>query len=189
MIVRKVAPALLACIMLFNTIGYRLFVSCLQNHNDQQLEIKFDNSNYDDESLVEIKIPVNLPYQINRPEYERFDGEIEVDGILYKYVKRKVENDTLFLQCIPNTAKMNLTIAVNKLFKSTAGLDDPGVPMGAKSAIVVKKLFTEYDDSLFSYRSIRQSTPALAHALASCSTGLASRPHTSPEQPPEQPSA
>ena len=89
----------------------------MQHKASDQLEVRLDKSLYDESQLIELKVPMNLPYQTNWSAYQRFDGEIEVDGIMYKYVKRKVANDTLYLMCIPNTKKMRLETAKNDFFK------------------------------------------------------------------------
>lgn len=67
-----------------------------------------DNEQYNDDDLVEIKMPLNLPYMSSWGSYERVDGEIEFDGIHFNYVKRKVSNDTLYLMCLPNRIKTEL---------------------------------------------------------------------------------
>ena len=60
------------------------------NYVDQQqtaqLELQLDNKEYDASTLIEIKVPVSLPYQTDWKEFERVDGEIEFNGMHYKYV-------------------------------------------------------------------------------------------------------
>ena len=79
-----------------------------------QLEFSLDNNAYDESQLIELKVPVHLPYQGNWTNFQRYDGEINLNGVVYKYVKRKLANDTLYLKCIPDTKKMNLQKAKNK---------------------------------------------------------------------------
>ena len=77
---------------------------------------RLDQSDYLDKDLIEMKVPVNLPYQTNWSEFERYDGEIVIAGVHYNYVKRKLQNDTLILMCIPNTDKMKLFNARETFF-------------------------------------------------------------------------
>ena len=72
---------------------------------DKELEVKLDNHQYDERQLLEIKVPINIPYLINDADFERHYGEIEIDGRYYSFVKRKVEDGYLILKCIPNNAK------------------------------------------------------------------------------------
>jgi hypothetical protein len=87
---------------------------------DTQLETALDNKAYNEAELFIVKIPINLPYQTNWTGYERVDGEVSVAGETYKYVQRKVENDTMYLQCIRHTEKNNILQKANDYFgKST----------------------------------------------------------------------
>jgi hypothetical protein len=117
--VKKIASALLIILLLFNWFGYNLVVNYLQQKSDTHLEVLLDNNQYTDAQLIELKIPIHLAYQSSWSSYERYDGEIELNGTLYKYVKRKVSNDTLYLKCIPNIKKMNLETSRNDFFKNT----------------------------------------------------------------------
>lgn len=58
-----------------------------------------DKNEYNENELVQIKCVLNAPYIINDIKYERCDGQIEVNGIQYNYVKRMVRNDTLYMYC------------------------------------------------------------------------------------------
>ena len=113
---RKIAAILLLVILLFNWIGYRLFADFLQHRADVRLEAKLDKNDYSEDQLIEIKVPLNLPYQLNWSQFERFDGEIDVDGIHYKYIKRKIYNDSLVLLCLPNQTKQNIEKAKDEYF-------------------------------------------------------------------------
>lgn len=89
---------------------------------NQQLETVLDNNDYDESQLIELKVPVHLPYQTNWTSYQRYSGEIEMNGVTYKYVKRKLANDTLYLKCIPNMEKMHLETARNEFFRISNNL-------------------------------------------------------------------
>lgn len=45
------------------------------------------------------------------------DGEIEIDGIHYNYVKCRMYQDSLEYLCIPNTAKNRLSNARDEFYK------------------------------------------------------------------------
>lgn len=114
---KRVASILLLGILFFNWFGYRLLSDFLQEQANVQLEAQLDENNYDESQLIEMRVTLDLPYQTNWKEFERVDGEIEIDGVLYKYVKRKVENGQLVLLCLPNEAKMRLQTARDDFFK------------------------------------------------------------------------
>jgi hypothetical protein len=72
---------------------------------------QLDNHQYNDSELIEVKIALHTPYLSNWSDYERVDGEAEVNGLYYTYVKRKIHNDTLYLLCLPNKTKTQLNAA------------------------------------------------------------------------------
>lgn len=115
---KKFAAILLIGILLFNWCGYRLLNYWLENRADHQLEASLDNNSYDESELISIKVPsTHLSYYNSSDRFERVDGKIEVGGIQYKYVKRRLFNDSLELLCIPNQMAMRLHSVKNDFFK------------------------------------------------------------------------
>lgn len=91
-------------ILLFNTIGYRFLISRYESNADHRLEQAIDGFHYYEADLVEISIPLNMPYYADKG-IEYISGTLEAGGKHYQYVKRKVENNTLHIWCIANTEK------------------------------------------------------------------------------------
>ena len=115
---RKLAAIMLLGLFLFNWGGYQLFHAYVQQRANNQLEDQLDNNHYNDNQLLSIKISAaNLPYYTYSQQFERVDGQLEIEGVLYKYVKRRIFNDSLELLCIPNKKEMKLTLARNNFFK------------------------------------------------------------------------
>jgi hypothetical protein len=108
---KQLAAILLLGIFSFNLFGYRLVASFLENKVNAEMEITLDANNYSDDQLISIKQPTSLPYYRNSETFHRIDGEIEINGIYYKYVKSRIYNDSLELLCIPNTGKMKIQAA------------------------------------------------------------------------------
>lgn len=145
---KKVTAIFFLILFAFNWFGYRLVYDFMQVKASEQLEAFLDNHFYDESELIELKIPVNLPYQASWTSYERYNGEIELNGKMYKYVKRKLSNDTLYLKCIPNTKKMRLETAKNDFFKISNNLvQNKNSKETTKS--VVNNLQTVYHESSF----------------------------------------
>ncbi|MEP7258440.1 MAG: hypothetical protein ABI687_08630 [Flavitalea sp.] len=123
---RKAASILLLCVLAFNWVGYRLLTYCLESHSNKIIEQQIDQDQYADADLIEFTIPLNTPYLSgSSAEFERYDGEAEINGILYKYVKRKIENGRLVLLCLPNTAKKQLQNARSEFFKLVNDIERP----------------------------------------------------------------
>jgi len=106
--VKKLAAISLICLLAFNWYGFRIVTAILSDNADQQLETRLDNLQYDESQLIELRIPLNVPYQTSQSEFERHYGEMEVNGVFYTYVKSKVENGELVLKCIPNDSKKEI---------------------------------------------------------------------------------
>jgi hypothetical protein len=115
---RFIGAVLLLLMFLFNWFGYRLVIGMLETRANSALEAQFDESRYDESQLFTIKVPVRyLPYYTNSSDYQRVDGQIEIGGIQYKYVKRRIFHDSLEMLCLPNHTAMRLRTAANEFFK------------------------------------------------------------------------
>lgn len=124
---KRFVAILLIGILCFNWCGYRLLDAYLENRADRQLEARLDSDSYDDSQLLLIKIPsTHLSYYNSSDRFERVDGQIEVGGVQYKYVKSRLFNDSLELLCIPNHTAMRLQTAKNEFFKLVNDLQPAG---------------------------------------------------------------
>ena len=162
-------------------------VNYLQHRSDTHLEALLDDNQYDDSQLIELKIPTHLPYQTSWASFERYNGEIEMNGKLYRYVKRKVYNDTLYLMCIPNNNKMNLEIARNDFFKNTNDLNqnnNSNRSDNSKSSSF-KNTMSEYDGYSFIFNLNVRESSSCNFPLNYQVNKLLTSPHISPEQPPD----
>jgi len=103
----------------------------------------------DDNKLVLLKIPVNMPTVNEMTEYETIAGQIQLKDAYYNYVKLKMTRDTMYFVCYANTAKTKLVKA--NLITAKEFSD---VPMSKKSDAVAKKLnaLSEYNLQGFDYQ-------------------------------------
>ena len=123
---KKVASILLLAILLFNWVGYRFYAAWLQNQSNVSLEAQLDLNSFEEADLVSVKIPSgHLSYYTNSKSFERVDGEVEIKGVPYKYVKRRIFNDTVELMCIPNRNAIRLQNARDDFFKLVSDLQHP----------------------------------------------------------------
>ena len=80
----------------------------MESAADKHMVAILDNNNYNEDDLVLLKFALYAPYIQSNSSYQRCDGQIELNGTQYNYVKRMVHNDTLYLYCIPNNQKTEL---------------------------------------------------------------------------------
>ena len=145
---KKIFAILLLGVHSFNTCGYQLFFSFAENVADRQMVASLDENKYNESDLMEIRLPLNIPYTTNWKDYERCDGNIVLNGIHYNYVKRIVYNDTMRLYCIPNQQKTELFNTRNEYAKQATDL-----PAGKKSdqSTTKKNGLDEYKGGSFSH--------------------------------------
>ncbi|OQP67880.1 hypothetical protein [Niastella populi] len=180
---KRAAAILLLIIFLFNWFGYRLLSDYMQHRADTQLESQLDQHQYNEASLIEIRVPLNMPYQNISSGFERYDGEIEYKGIHYKYVKRKVANGELVLLCLPNETRMKLQNAREEFFKLVNDLQN-AQENNSSPASSIKNPITEYWQEENNWRL--EALTAQQHRYTGYAIVIPPSPLiTTPAQPPE----
>lgn len=180
---KKAASILLLALLAFNWVGYRFVSNFLEHRADRQLTRQIDNAAYDESSLIELRVPLNAPYLAgNSTSFERYDGELEIDGVHYKYVKRKIENGELVLMCLPNESKTRLQDSENHFFQLVNDLNHSTKKEKSNTASF-KAFVAEYKKENNSW-----TIPVLAtvarHQLLSSHSACAPGFTAIPEQPP-----
>ena len=174
-------------ILTFNWYGYKLLSSYLENRADHQLEANLDQDRYDESQLISIKVPAShLSYYNSATQFERVDGEIQVGGVQYKYVKRRLFNDSLELMCIPNHNAMKLQTARNQFFQLVNDIQQHNGP-GKKSETHTIKSFSPTDYEIVTVVTIGRQIAIVNSSLASDlqTPVLSTLPHLTVEQPPD----
>ena len=133
---------MLLLILLFNIAGYRLLFNQLEKNATARLENKIDQGTYSPEQLIEIKIPLSMPYYSDK-DYEAVYGETEWNGEHYRYVKRKVSGNTLYLLCLPNHEKNNIIDAKNNFAKAVTDTEQNSIP-GKQPSTILKLVLSEF---------------------------------------------
>ena len=128
--------------MLFNLLGYQWVFNAIENKATAKLEQKISAGNYNEDQLVEVRIPLNMPYYSDK-EYENVYGETDWNGNHYRFVKRKVSGNTLYLLCLPNTEKNAIVKAKDEFTKAVN--DVPANKQGSQQKNnLIKLLTTEF---------------------------------------------
>jgi hypothetical protein len=156
---KKTAAILLLLLMLFNWIGYWLVISYMDDYASKKMEARVDNSHYSLSELILVKVPTEgrLSYANNNMDFKRVNGEIEIAGIQYSYIKCRLYDDTLEFLCLPNTIATKLQDAKINLFKLVNDLQNNGQNKKSDASSNIAKSFssefyhhTNPDLSLFS---------------------------------------
>ena len=139
-----------------------------------------DESRYNTGDLVQIKIPLHLPYYTSQTDFERIEGEVTYRGVYYNYVKRKVANDTLYILCLPNEAKSKLHGAQTDFANNTNDLPSGTQHAGGKKT----NTFSEHQVQLTSYCFVNKAS-SCPPVCSSFTSPLAHTFLSSNFQPPE----
>jgi len=132
---------------------------------DQHLEMAMDNNEYNSDELLSVKKSLNLPYYNNTREFTRMDGEIEVNGTFYKYVKCRIYNDSLELLCLPNTQKTKLVQAKDDFFKITADIQKKNSEKNKSNSGSLKKMLSDFVASESFAEDLIRSRSVLSYAV------------------------
>jgi hypothetical protein len=144
--------------MLFNMVGYRVVYAVMEKIATQKLDAKLDAGDYAEENLVEIRVPLNMPYQDRVTDFERKYGEITIDGKAYTYVKMKIDRDMMVLKCIANNSKEQIKSTTNNLAKANSAQDMDNT--GKKNIPSNNKNFSsDYDDNNCSWNLVIKHSP------------------------------
>lgn len=186
MIFKKLAAILMLLSFLFNLVGYRGLFYYAQRQSDKQLASSLDKDDYNDEDLITIKVPLPLPYLNDIKEFERVDGEINFNGKIYRYVKRKVENGEYILLCLPDNNKMRIQQAKDDFYKYANDLvqHNGSKKSGDSKAGAFKNILGDYDDYIRNTATFFANDIARSYEVLP-RIHLLFTPHTSPEQPPD----
>ncbi|MEO5976976.1 MAG: hypothetical protein ABIS36_05025 [Chryseolinea sp.] len=96
-----------AFIVLFNALGFYGLLVGLKYKAGLDLVARLNKEQYRTDETVTLKVPMALPYHIDKGIFERVDGQIAHQGEFYRLVKQKLEMDTLYIVCIKdNDSKM-----------------------------------------------------------------------------------
>jgi len=131
-LMKRAFSFLLLFLMGLSSIGYYGILLMTKRELARQIVTKIDeNANEIGGDLI-LKIPVPLPYLVDSREYERTDGEINYEGEVYRFIKRRLYHDTLFIVCVrdPNgTAVNNLISEYSKSLSSETQEQSPALKL------------------------------------------------------------
>jgi hypothetical protein len=171
-------------VLLFNVFGYRMVFSYLEKKATQELTANIETKTFDENNLVEIKTALNMPY-VSDKEYETAYGETVIKGVHYHYVKRKIENNVLYLMCLPNEEKIALAETKNNVEKSNTEAGNNNSKQKSPVQLIKKLSQTEYIQNGFSYDVVDLVNIATTLPNITNSKVYSLYAALTPEQPPE----
>ena len=120
---KKALSIFLLFVFLFNTVGYKALYYWQISNANKRIAAKIKHSHYSTDQLIMIKIPINLPYLSDWTNFQPMEGQVVYKKQTYRYVKRKIERDSLVLLCLPDLEKDGIEKARQAFFLKTNQAD------------------------------------------------------------------
>ena len=140
---RQVASISLFLLLAFNWLGYDVVVAVLNAKAHYTAQKDIDQRLYDPSRLIEIKVPLDLPYSTDWASFEQVKGVISYEGVLYNFVERKYENGQMTYRCLPNQRGTEIQNARDYFYSLVYDLDKQEKGDSAPKQIASKKLNIE----------------------------------------------
>lgn len=114
---KKCLTLIMLGVFLLNAVGfYGIFIG-LQFKYAQEANSRLDNDLYAAGDAITFKIPLSIPYATDR-DYERVNGEVTHEGEVYRLVKQKLFQDTLYLVCVKDKQSKKINQALTDYVKT-----------------------------------------------------------------------
>jgi hypothetical protein len=105
-------------IFLFNVGGYYVVFWGLQYQTERVVQKQLENGTYAGSTEVTLSIPLSLPYPIYEKGFTRVYGKFEYEGIHYKLVKQKIQDDKLIVVCVKDEKSTELSNTLSSIAKA-----------------------------------------------------------------------
>lgn len=168
--------------LVFNMGGYMLLFQYFISQSDQIANKQISKGYYKASELVEIKIPVCMPYIQEQRQYKNISGQIQLKGNCYNYVALKMTRDTMYVKCIPNYNKTKL---INENVITAKEISDTPLSKKNHSPLVKKTgLDNDYNYTIVLF-NLASCTKAINSQLVYTTPKILLTYLSSPAEPPE----
>lgn len=159
-----------------------MLISCLEEYdNAKSQELTSDQA-----GTIAIQIPVNLPFSRTSTDFESVNDEIEINGIPYRNVKRRLHNDSIELICVPDHSAMKWNAARKTIIQVTHELQQGvrGKKNNSNTTINVKAPSEECtrNDALSAMRPVLNSLEKISKVDTKILSCFSSTPFKPPDQ-------
>jgi hypothetical protein len=127
MLFRKIATILLLSFLFFNWVGYWLFISWIESHEETLLESRLEDGRYDRSQLILVRISADhLPYSNSSTAFDHEGGKVDIGNLHYRYVGKRLFNDSVEFLCLPDREANRFQNARNNFFSLVNDLQNTG---------------------------------------------------------------
>jgi Txe/YoeB family toxin of Txe-Axe toxin-antitoxin module len=105
-------------LFLLNAVGFYGIFLGVQFKIASEANRQFDEDQYTPSESISFQVPIAMPYSIEEQDFHRVTGEFEHQGEVYRLVKQKLHNDTLYIVCVKDTKSKKLNQALADYVKT-----------------------------------------------------------------------
>ncbi len=99
--------------------GYYVIFWVMKRDANQEMMQRLNDDNYSSNETITIKFPFALPYYQDWNSFERVNGSFQYKGEYYKFVKQKLQRDTLYIVCIKDPDVKRISGLITDFVKQT----------------------------------------------------------------------
>lgn len=165
-------------VFLFNVGGYYVAYMAVKHHSENKFISHLNDELYNEDELIELAIPVSLPYPVEEKDYERVNGKFGYKGLQYQLVKQKFKDNTLYVLCIPDIEQTRMSKSVHEY----ANMVNDVPASSGKTMNILAKLIKDFEsinsnqlENFSGWESKVLFRPAVFQII-SRTTGIASPP-------------
>jgi hypothetical protein len=109
-------------IFLFNVVGYYGVYHLARRQLNAALLNRLDAEAYTEKETITLKLPFSIPYSVESQGYQRVNGSFRYSGEVFRLVKQKLEQDTLYIVCIRDHQEERLSTLMADFVKASNDL-------------------------------------------------------------------
>jgi hypothetical protein len=128
---------------LLNVIGYAI-IARIEHTNNAEMDFALDQDEFSGSEAITLRIPATMPYPVvQHNSYERVQGTFNFEGNVYRLVRRKHYNDTLYVVCVKDKKSTIIASTINELTASFAGIPLPEKSNAKIASLLIKDFSIE----------------------------------------------
>lgn len=129
---------------MFNIVGYKFVANYFMLKATKDLQVQLDQKQYSDADLIRFKFQSSLPYNTFSHDFESMEGNIDINGVNYQYVKMRFYNDSLEVLCIPNILNSTIKNTQNDFAKQLVDISASSQTKKSPSNQLVKAQLSDF---------------------------------------------
>lgn len=122
--IRRLLAFVTLIVFLLNVLGYYGILLGIKELSGGRMAKRLETEMYDLGGNLTIKVPLAIPFETTAEHFEGDGGQFEMDGQVFRVMKKRHYNDTLYIVCIKDDRTTRINSALEDHVQSYAGKDN-----------------------------------------------------------------